>query len=109
MNLLKRLPQFDSKSDNLNVVIDTPKGCRSKFAFRVIGGHAKVSHDEEVDAYLILVSSLPGRTESSDWKRSRQRVKALQSAAPRTARSKRSQAISNEAIPSMEMPNYAYG
>src|SRR5438046_6626649 len=33
MNLLKRLPPFDSKSGNLNVVIDTPKGCRSKFAF----------------------------------------------------------------------------
>src|SRR6201986_3348656 len=33
MNLLKRLPPFDAKSGNLNVVIDTPKGCRSKFAF----------------------------------------------------------------------------
>jgi len=33
MNLLKRLPPSDSKSGNLNVVIDTPKGCRSKFAF----------------------------------------------------------------------------
>ena len=33
MNLLKRLPPFDSKSGNLNVLIDTPKGCRSKFAY----------------------------------------------------------------------------
>src|SRR5438477_6062224 len=33
MNLLKRLPPFDAKSGNLNVVIDTPKGCRSKFGF----------------------------------------------------------------------------
>src|SRR4029450_13825136 len=33
MNFLKRLPPFDAKSGNLNVVIDTPKGCRSKFAF----------------------------------------------------------------------------
>src|SRR5437879_12538527 len=33
MNLLKRLPPFDSKSGTLNIVIDTPKGCRSKFAF----------------------------------------------------------------------------
>jgi inorganic pyrophosphatase len=33
MNLLKRLPPFDAKSGNLNVVIDAPKGCRSKFAF----------------------------------------------------------------------------
>src|SRR5438034_9137319 len=33
MNLLKRLRPFDAKSGNLNVVIDTPKECRSKFAF----------------------------------------------------------------------------
>ncbi|PYK46256.1 MAG: hypothetical protein DME46_02215 [Verrucomicrobia bacterium] len=33
MNLLKRLPPFDSKSGNLNVLLDTPKGCRSKFAY----------------------------------------------------------------------------
>jgi inorganic pyrophosphatase len=33
MNLLRRLPPFDAKSGTLNVVIDTPKGCRSKFAF----------------------------------------------------------------------------
>src|SRR5438094_8850124 len=33
MNLLKRLPPFDSKSGALNVVIDTPKGCRSKFGY----------------------------------------------------------------------------
>src|SRR5438094_622867 len=33
MNLLKRLPPFDPKSGTLNVVIDTPKGCRSKFAY----------------------------------------------------------------------------
>src|SRR5437868_13538555 len=32
MNLLKKLPPFDSKSGTLNIVIDTPKGCRSKFA-----------------------------------------------------------------------------
>jgi inorganic pyrophosphatase len=33
MNLLRRLPPFDSKSGTLNVVIDTPKGCRSKFSY----------------------------------------------------------------------------
>ena len=33
MNLLNRLKPFDRKSGNLNVVIDTPKGCRNKFAF----------------------------------------------------------------------------
>jgi inorganic pyrophosphatase len=33
MNLLKKLPPFDRKSGNLNVIIDTPKGCRSKFGF----------------------------------------------------------------------------
>src|SRR5437762_3883278 len=30
---LKRLPPFDSKSGTVNIVIDTPKGCRSKFAY----------------------------------------------------------------------------
>src|SRR4030095_7369150 len=33
MNVLTRLPPFDSESGNLNVVIDTPKGCRSKFGY----------------------------------------------------------------------------
>src|SRR4051812_36432267 len=33
MNLLKKLPPQNRKSGNLNVVIDTPKGCRNKFAF----------------------------------------------------------------------------
>jgi inorganic pyrophosphatase len=33
MNVLKKLPPFDPKSDCLNVVIDTPKGCRNKFAY----------------------------------------------------------------------------
>jgi inorganic pyrophosphatase len=33
MNALKELPPFDPKSDCLNVVIDTPKGCRNKFAY----------------------------------------------------------------------------
>ena len=33
MNLLNKLPPFDRKSEALNVVIDTPKGCRNKFAY----------------------------------------------------------------------------
>ena len=33
MNSLKKLPPFDPKSDCVNVVIDTPKGCRNKFAY----------------------------------------------------------------------------
>jgi inorganic pyrophosphatase len=33
MNALKKLPPFDGKSNCLNVVIDTPKGCRNKFAY----------------------------------------------------------------------------
>ena len=33
MKLLETLPPFDRKSGNLNVVIDTPKGSRNKFAF----------------------------------------------------------------------------
>src|SRR5437588_2563890 len=33
MNLLRRLKPFDRKSGNLNVIIETPKGCRNKYAF----------------------------------------------------------------------------
>jgi inorganic pyrophosphatase len=33
MHLLQGLPPFDPKSNALNVVIDTPKGCRNKFAY----------------------------------------------------------------------------
>lgn len=33
MNILRKLPPIDPKSGRLNVVIDTPKGCRNKFAF----------------------------------------------------------------------------
>lgn len=47
MNLLTKLPPFDRKSDALNVVIDTPKGCRNKFAY-----------DKKRQAYL-LKSVLP--------------------------------------------------
>jgi len=33
MKLLRKLKPFDRKSANLNVVIDTPKGSRNKYAF----------------------------------------------------------------------------
>jgi inorganic pyrophosphatase len=33
MKILQKLPPFDRKSGKLNVVIDTPKGCRNKYAF----------------------------------------------------------------------------
>ena len=33
MKLLRKLKPFDRKYGNLNVVIDTPKGCRNKYAF----------------------------------------------------------------------------
>ena len=33
MKLLRKLKPFDRESGNLNVVIDTPKGCRNKYAF----------------------------------------------------------------------------
>jgi hypothetical protein len=33
MNILQKLPPFNTKTGNLNVVIDTPKGCRNKYAF----------------------------------------------------------------------------
>lgn len=33
MKILQKLPPFDRKSGRLNVVIDTPKGSRNKYAF----------------------------------------------------------------------------
>jgi inorganic pyrophosphatase len=33
MKLLKKLEPFDRETEYLNVVIDTPKGCRNKYAF----------------------------------------------------------------------------
>lgn len=33
MPLLEKLPPFDRESGDLNVVIETPKGCRNKYAF----------------------------------------------------------------------------
>lgn len=42
MTLLSRLKPFDRKSGNVNVVIDTPKGSRNKYAF-----------DFEIDAYKL--------------------------------------------------------
>jgi hypothetical protein len=33
MKLLEKLPPFGRKSGKRNVVIDTPKGCRNKYAF----------------------------------------------------------------------------
>src|SRR5437868_2854026 len=42
MKLLSKLKPFDRESGNLNVVIDTPKGCRNKYAF-----------DFEINAYKL--------------------------------------------------------
>ncbi len=42
MTLLSKLKPFDRESGNLNVVIDTPKGSRNKFAF-----------DFKIDAYKL--------------------------------------------------------
>jgi inorganic pyrophosphatase len=42
MTLLSKLKPFDRKSGNLNVVIDTPKGSRNKYAF-----------DFQIDAYKL--------------------------------------------------------
>jgi inorganic pyrophosphatase len=39
-SLLATLPPFDSKSGNLNVVVETPRGCRNKYAFDFdVGGY----------------------------------------------------------------------
>jgi inorganic pyrophosphatase len=50
MQLLKKLKPFNRKSGTLNVVIDTPKGCRNKYAY-----------DFEKKAY-ILKTVLPSGT-----------------------------------------------
>ena len=50
MALLSKLKPFDRKSGNLNVVIDTPKGSRNKYAF-----------DFKINAYK-LKSVLPHGT-----------------------------------------------
>src|SRR5438046_10317631 len=50
MKVLRKLKPFDRKSGHLNVVIDTPKGCRNKYAF-----------DLELNAYK-LKSVLPHGT-----------------------------------------------
>src|SRR5436305_10470673 len=50
MALLSKLKPFDGKSGNLNVVIDTPKGSRNKYAF-----------DFKINAYK-LKSVLPHGT-----------------------------------------------
>src|ERR1044071_385417 len=42
MQLLRKLKPFNRKSGNLNVVIDTPKGSRNKYAF-----------DFKIDAYKL--------------------------------------------------------
>src|SRR5205823_8010411 len=42
MKLLRKLKPFERKSGNLNVLIDTPKGCRNKYAF-----------DFEINAYKL--------------------------------------------------------
>ena len=42
MTLLSQLKPFDRKSGNVNVVIDTPKGSRNKYAF-----------DFKIDAYKL--------------------------------------------------------
>jgi inorganic pyrophosphatase len=33
IKLLEKLKPFDDKSGSLRVIIDTPKGCRNKYAF----------------------------------------------------------------------------
>src|SRR5690349_19970023 len=42
MELLRKLKPFDTQSGNLNVVIDTPKGSRNKYAY-----------DFKIDAYKL--------------------------------------------------------
>ena len=49
MTLLNKLKPFDRKSGNVNVVIDTPKGSRNKYAF-----------DFKIDGYKLKAVLPPG-------------------------------------------------
>ena len=40
MTLFEKLKPFDRKSGNLNVIIETPKGCRNKYSYDFeLGGY----------------------------------------------------------------------
>ena len=61
MKLLKKLPPFDKKTGNLNVVIDTPKGSRNKYAFDFdLGGYLLKTVLPEGAVFPFDFGSIPG-------------------------------------------------
>jgi inorganic pyrophosphatase len=67
MKLLQRLKPFDRKSGNLNVVIDTPKGCRNKYAFDFdIKGYRLKTVLPKGAVFPFDFGSIPGTTAEDD-------------------------------------------
>src|SRR5512132_826340 len=61
MKLLRKLKPFDRKSRNLNVVIDTPKGSRNKYAFDFkIDAYKLKSVSPHGTVFLFDFGSIPG-------------------------------------------------
>lgn len=61
MNLLKKLKPFDRKTGHLNVVIDTPKGSRNKYAFDFdLGGYLLKAVLPEGAVFPFDFGSIPG-------------------------------------------------
>jgi len=61
MGLLNKLKPFDKKTGNLNVVIDTPKGSRNKYAFDFdVGGYRLKSVLPEGAVFPFDFGSIPG-------------------------------------------------
>jgi hypothetical protein len=63
-------------------------GCAAWLLQQIAMANPRITPTQTNPDFMFMVRSLSGRTESSDWKRSRRCAKAPQSAALRTARSK---------------------
>ena|SRR4051812_11030870 len=66
MDLLQKLKPFDRESGNLNVVIETPKGCRNKYSFDFkLGGYKLKSVLPSGAVFPFDFGSIPG-TQAED-------------------------------------------
>jgi inorganic pyrophosphatase len=60
---LETLPPFDSESGNLNVVVETPRGCRNKYAFDFdLGGYKLKAVLPNGAVFPFDFGSIPGTT-----------------------------------------------
>lgn len=65
MKLLRKLKPFDRKTGELNVVIDTPKGCRNKYAFDFdLNGYVLKTVMPKGMLFPFDFGSIPGTIES---------------------------------------------